>query len=410
MPSSLPSSAFVAALSLVLWMFCFTGRQLTPAVRAFAFRSSSRSRATTTTTTTTTTSKAIAFSNSVVPRGGSFTMRLQSTLISTEDNSTDTFAAPKMEYPIEMTEDERYLFDLNGYLIVRGVLTPEEVEEANAAIDNHAHEMVERSDSSLRNAKEGTRFFGQGPGRMDLGMCLEWGEKDSRVFKSILAHPRLVPIFHGILGKGYRMDHLPMILAQNAGSEGFQLHGGTVDCTSGEYNPHLAYHCHHGMIRSALLGCNVILRDHNPGDGGFCIVPGSHKSNFKMPKGMVDGEKYEEFVVQPASKAGDVILFSEGTVHGAKEWTSSVQRRTALFRFAPATHVYGRSYFGHEGGGWPTAMYDDLTPAQRAVLEPPYANRLDRPNIMPDAESVEMTTRNARKKQHDQDVFGTKYF
>ena len=34
----------------------------------------------------------------------------------------------------------------------------------------------------------------------------------------------------------------------------------------------------------------------------------------------------------------------------------------------------------------------------------------DRPNIMEDAESVEMTTRNARKKQHDQDVFGTKYF
>mmetsp|Transcript_14703 Transcript_14703/g.36993 ORF Transcript_14703/g.36993 Transcript_14703/m.36993 type:complete len:408 (+) Transcript_14703:159-1382(+) len=407
MPSSLPFSRFFAALSIVLWMFCFTSRQLTPAVRAFAFSTSSRSRA------TTTTSKAIlAFSNSVVPvpRGGSFTSRLQSTLVSTEDNSTETFAAPKMEYPIEMTEDERYLFDLNGYLIIRGVLTPEEVEEANAAIDNHAHEMVERSDSSLRNAKEGTRFFGQGPGRMDLGRCLEWGEKDSRVFKSILAHPRLVPVFHGILGKGYRMDHLPMILAQNAGSEGFQLHGGTVDCTSGEYNPHLAYHCHHGTIRSALLGCNVILRDHNPGDGGFCIVPGSHKSNFKMPKGMVDGEKYEEFVVQPASKAGDVILFSEGTVHGAKEWTSSVQRRTALFRFAPATHVYGRSYFGHEGGGWPTAMYDDLTPAQRAVLEPPYANRLDRPNIMPDAESVEMTTRNARKKQHDQDVFGTKYF
>jgi ectoine hydroxylase-related dioxygenase (phytanoyl-CoA dioxygenase family) len=223
-----------------------------------------------------------------------------------------------MEYPIEMTEAERYLFDLNGFLIIRGVLSPEEVAEANAAIDRHAHEMVERSDTNLRNAVEGTRFFGQGPGRMDLGRCLEWNGDDSRVFKSILAHPRLVPVFHGILGKGYRMDHLPMILAQNAGSEGFQLHGGTVDCSSGEYNPHLAYHCHHGQIRSALLGCNVILRDHNPGDGGFCVVPGSHKSNFKMPKGMVDGELYEEFIIQPASKAGDVILFSEGTVHGAK--------------------------------------------------------------------------------------------
>jgi hypothetical protein len=243
---------------------------------------------------------------------------------------------------------------------------------------------------------------------MDLGRVLEWGE-ESRVFKSILAHPRLVPVFQGILGVGYRMDHLPMVLAQNKGSEGFQLHGGTIDCSSGEYNPYLAYTCQHGTIRSALLGCNVILEDHNPGDGGFCVVPGSHKSNFKMPQGMVDGEKYEEYIVQPSTKAGDVILFSEGTVHGAKAWTSDRQRRTCLYRFSPSTNVYGRSYFGHEGGGWPPKIYEGLTDAQRAVLEPPYADRLDRPIIQEDG-STKVSSRNARKKQHDMDVFGTKYF
>ena len=58
---------------------------------------------------------------------------------------------------------------------------------------------------------------------------------------------------------------------------------------------------------------------------------------------------------------------------------------------------------------WPTAIYDDLSDAQRAVLEPPYANRLDRPNILPDG-SVTITTRNERKKQHDLEVFGTRYF
>lgn len=36
-----------------------------------------------------------------------------------------------------MTNDERYLFDLNGYLVVENVLTPEEVARANAAIDHH---------------------------------------------------------------------------------------------------------------------------------------------------------------------------------------------------------------------------------------------------------------------------------
>jgi ectoine hydroxylase-related dioxygenase (phytanoyl-CoA dioxygenase family) len=337
-------------------------------------------------------------------------VRLQSTMPAASSTVKEETLNTHASYPLEMTEDERYLFDLNGYVVIRGVLTPDEVQEANAVIDNHAHEMVERSEGTgLRNAVKGTKLYGSGPGRKDLGGVLEWGD-ESKVFRSILAHPRLVPLFHGILGKGYRMDHLPMALAQDQGAEGFQLHGGTVDCGTGEYNPFLAYHCsNQGMIRSALLGCNVVLTDHNAGNGGFCVVSGSHKSNFKMPKGMMDGEAYEEFIVQPVTKAGDVILFSEGTVHGAKAWSADTQRRTCLYRFTPATNVYGRSYFGHEGGGWPTKMYEGLTTAQRAVLEPPYANRLDRPNIQEDG-SVVVTSRDDRKMQHDRAVYGTKYF
>jgi ectoine hydroxylase-related dioxygenase (phytanoyl-CoA dioxygenase family) len=58
-----------------------------------------------------------------------------------------------------------------------------------------------------------------------------------------------------------------------------------------------------------------------------------------MPKGMFDGKKYEEFIIQPlTTKAGrDVILFSEGTIHRAKSWTSDRQCQTALYRFAPDT-------------------------------------------------------------------------
>jgi len=249
-----------------------------------------------------------------------------------------------------------------------------------------------------------------------LGGILEWGEIESKVFKSILAQPRLVPLFHGLLGKGYRLDHLPFVLMNNKGGEGFSLHGGTIDCTSGEYNSNLAYTHHSGSIRSNLLGCNVMLVDHNDGDGGFCVVPGSHKSNFKMPPGMVDGLEHREYIIQPKTKAGDVVLFSEGTVHGALGWTNAdTQRRCALYRFAPATMSYGRSYFQSDGSDsttkWPKRFYDDLNDAQKAVLEPPYANRLDRANII-DASSgtVEITQRSERKRQHDQEVFKTKYF
>ena len=314
-------------------------------------------------------------------------------------------------YPTEMSEAERYLFDLNGFIIVRNVLTPKEVAACHAAINRHEDEAIPRSDPTLRNAVEGSPMYGSGPPRLDLGGIFEWGT-DSTVFKSILAHPRLVPLFHGLLGKGYRLDHIPFILMNNKGGEGFQLHGGTVDCNSGEYNSNLAYTCHNGSIRSNLLGCNVMLVDHDAGDGGFCVVPGSHKSNFKMPEGMVDGMNHSEYIIQPQTKAGDVVLFSEGTVHGAMGWNSDTQRRCALYRFAPATMAYGRSYFQDDASKstvWPEKFYDDLNSAQRAVLEPPYANRLDRANIRKDL-SVEITQRSERKKQHDKDVFKTKYF
>ena len=34
-----------------------------------------------------------------------------------------------------ITADEKFLFDLNGFLVLRGVLSPEEVAAANAAVD-----------------------------------------------------------------------------------------------------------------------------------------------------------------------------------------------------------------------------------------------------------------------------------
>jgi len=161
-----------------------------------------------------------------IPRPPTFAIAGKN-FVSTMSAVNGANGSAERSYPIEMTEDERYLFDLNGYVVIRGVLTPEEVEEANAVIDNHSQDMIERSDGQLRNAVKGSPLYGSGPGRKDLGQVLEWGE-ESKVFKSILAHPRLVPLFHGILGPGYHMDHLPFVLAQDKGGEGFQLHGGEV--------------------------------------------------------------------------------------------------------------------------------------------------------------------------------------
>jgi ectoine hydroxylase-related dioxygenase (phytanoyl-CoA dioxygenase family) len=129
------------------------------------------------------------------------------------------------------------------------------------------------------------------------------------------------------------MDHLPFILAQDTNSEGFHLHGGSIDCATGEYSPAVAYSCVQNRIYTPLLAVSVALVDVKQGDGGFVVVPGSHKANFPTPSSMIHGEDMREHVQQPTLSAGDVLLFSEGTVHGARPWLAEHQRRMALYRY-----------------------------------------------------------------------------
>ena len=54
-----------------------------------------------------------------------------------------------------ITADERFLFDLNGFLVLRGILSPEEVAAANAAVDAKQSLLQSRDTAALRNTKTG---------------------------------------------------------------------------------------------------------------------------------------------------------------------------------------------------------------------------------------------------------------
>lgn len=305
------------------------------------------------------------------------------------------------------TEEQRYLFDLNGFLLLRGVLSTEEVAAANDAIDANLHASQERK-GILRNTRLRTPLSADGC-RMDLGGMLAWERPHGDVFRSLLAHQKLVPALTALCGPGYRMDHLPLAILQNEGSEGFALHGGPLT-GDGRFNPSLQFRCVGGELFNSLLAMSVVLSDHNAGDGGFCVVRGSHKSNFPVPKAFVDGggDLGSSHVHQPICRAGDVIFFSEATVHGALPWRAKHQRRVVLYRFAPATVSYSRAYTPE----WPAEVVENLSHTQRAVLEPPYAGRLDRPILKKGGqENPEYgAPRPEVKKDFDLRVFGSKYF
>ena len=152
------------------------------------------------------------------------------------------------------------------------------------------------------------------------------------------------------------------------------------------------------------------------GDGGFCIVRGSHKSNYVCPTSIKRYEEATEHSYQPAVNAGDVVVFTEATTHGTLPWRGDAQRRNLIYRFSPANISYGRgamddgSYLA-PAPNWPRSYLEGMSEAQRCVMAPPYHPRLNRVAVKNDASGVvKPAPREAHKVDFDRAVFKADYF
>ena len=262
-----------------------------------------------------------------------------------------------------MTQDQRYLFDLNGYLIVKDVLSPDEVARCNSAIDRHSDQSapMERSLAGDSPALAGTSR------RRDLGGMLQWEKPWCDPFRHMLAHPGVAPCLNEILGANYRLDHGPSLISQDEGCEGCTLHHGGGE--AGDFV--LAYFFQNNRIFTGLTVVEYMLADEGPGNGGVAVVPGSHKANLPCPRDMKLGQLYQEHVLEVNARAGDAVIFTEALTHGTLPWKASHQRRALLYKFSPG-------YQAFSGGAHDIAYPDyieEMPSEQRAVMEAPHYRR-----------------------------------
>ena len=219
-----------------------------------------------------------------------------------------------------MDARERYFWDLTGYLVVRNVLTGEELSACNAAIDHCMERMQQSPDNG--GARDSTAL--QGTGQQTLPNLLELPHPHCEPFRRLLVHPQVVCRLNTMCGKGFRHDHGPWVSYSPKGTEGLILHG------AGEpHRPYVAYHHQNGQFHCAGVTVTWQLADCKAGDGGFACVPGSHKAKFPMPAGVRSCDEPMDVVHQPALKAGDVIFFMDGAqTHG----TPTLEKRCAASR------------------------------------------------------------------------------
>ena len=164
-------------------------------------------------------------------------------------------------------EDWQFLFDLCGYIVVRGVLTRRQLDAANRAVDSHSDELWQAGPRVTEHATEEL----QGPARRDLRNMLGWEPQYRRPFVDMLAHPRLVPYLNVICGKGFRMDHAPTLITQEKGAPRGNLHG-----SSGPgFDPNQYYIWKNNRMHNGLVVVAWQLVDVNDGDGGLAVVRGT---------------------------------------------------------------------------------------------------------------------------------------
>ncbi len=254
-----------------------------------------------------------------------------------------------------MTDREKYLFDVQGYLVVRNFLTPEEVARLNEAIDANRDRMTEH---------EGTYM-------------MEWEHPWCEPFREMLAHPKAIPYLNTMHGRGWRLDHSPVVFYARPGTEGLKLHGPGHMFDGSQY-----YIYKNGTMRCGMVSFQYQLADIKPGDGGFCCIPGSHRANYPCPPEILECDEAEDIVHHVPCKAGDLLIFNEATTHGTLPWKAAHERRTLMYRFSPKYLHFAGGYYQSQFPEW----VNELTEAQRAVLEPPYI--YNRPLIEPDGQTI----------------------
>jgi len=240
---------------------------------------------------------------------------------------------------------EKYLFDLHGFIVIENAVPPDEIKR-----------MLELCDEwhALPDAELPPPLVSYGAPNLNAteARAIVNADYGDEVFQRLVLNPKIMRLVLALTLNSPQF--LDIALTRNVQeSNDIPFHGGVADFPSvprGLHHPACAYQAIGDTIFASFLNAAVPLVDVPQGTGFVCI-PGSHKTPFARPH---DIGLYDEppAVVNVCPKAGDVVLFTEALVHGARRWTADYPRRTAFVR-------YSTSYASWSPGHAPLEAHKD---------------------------------------------------
>lgn len=276
-----------------------------------------------------------------------------------------------MQGDCAITDYQKFIFDLKGWLVIPSVLDAGDIERIKAYL------LRLRDDPS--SIPEHERNTWAGP-------C-----------QDLLDHPVLVDALRDLIGEDLGPDHRPTVdTAPPAESAAYafrcdnSFHMIKAADEARARDPHNGgpamgpthnYQWVHGRMFSPSVRAVWELNAVPATGGGTVLISGSHKANHLMPPAEeLDDALFESYTCP----AGSLILFSENTCHGSATWTDPAQPRIAVFNHY--THYAMRFHVDVPD----TRLIDAMPPLRRTLFRdvwtyhfggrPPHPNNYDAPD------------------------------
>ncbi len=235
-----------------------------------------------------------------------------------------------------LRDEQKHQWKEDGYLVLEGVLSSEEIKNLTATIDQMYAEHLQQPDV-----------------KPDAGLNQRNAMEDNDIFVEMMDHLVTFPVVLELMGPYIQLS-TSQVVVRPPDSEG----KGALHTDGGQAMQQIR------VTQSSLplqIKLQYFLTDlPEPDSGNFVVVPGHHNRPF--PEGGFKEGPYIPEAVQLCVKAGDVAIFPHALWHGYVPNKSDKPRKTLIYCYS---HHCFRPYDYDKAS---PELLERCTPRQRRLI------------------------------------------
>ena len=249
-----------------------------------------------------------------------------------------------------LTEEQKYQWNKDGYLVLKGVLTEAEIQKLTTVVDQIDAEHRKQLRSENPQDGSGVKPYA---GLNKLNII-----EDSYIFVELMDHPVTFPVVLELLGPFVQLSmSQAMIRPPNPDNKGL-AHALHPD--GGQAMQRIRVNSNSLPLQIKIQYFLTPLTA--PEHGNFTIVPGSHHRPFPAAQLGNAESPHNAEAVQLCVEAGDAAVFPHALWHGASNNRSDYARKTLIYCY---NHHCFRAYDYKEVS---PELLERCTPRQRRLL------------------------------------------